>query len=77
MTNMSGEFIHLIFGVLSRRPVLTVVLVFMIAFGTVAFAVWLRTSSNSNPRRTGFPYLVWIGEDAVITKGKSTCEHCY
>jgi hypothetical protein len=64
MTNMAGEFIHLSLNALGRRPLLTAMLVFLVAFGMAAFAVWRGTSGNSNPRRTELPYLVWIRADA-------------
>jgi hypothetical protein len=80
MTNMAGEFIHLSLNTLSRRPVLTAMVVFLVAFGIAAFAVWRGASSKSNPHRTEFLYLVRTSADSAVTKGnrhaKTTLGNC-
>ena len=69
MTNLGNEFIQLALSTLSRRPVVTALVVFLVAFGMAAFAVWHGTSGNSNPQRTEFLYLVRISADVALTKG--------
>ena len=80
MTNMAGEFIQLSLNTLSRRPVLTAMVVFLVAFGIVAFVVWRAASSHSNPQRTSFPYLVRVSADFAVTIGnqhaKTTLGNC-
>jgi hypothetical protein len=80
MTITTGEFIHLSLRTLSRRPLLTAMMVFLAAFGMAAFAVWREISGNSNPQRAEFLYLVRIGAEVAVTEGnrhaKTTLGYC-
>jgi hypothetical protein len=60
MTNIAADYIHRGLGGLNRRPVLTVILLLLVVFGMAIFAVWLRTTSGPNPRRSELLYIVGI-----------------
>ena len=61
MTNIAADYIHRGLGGLNRRPVLTVIILLLVAFGMAVFAVWLGTAGGPNPQRPDLPYIVGIG----------------
>jgi len=61
MTNIAADYIHRGLSGLNRRPVLTVIILLLAAFGMAVFAVWLGTASGSNTHRSELPYIVGIG----------------
>ena len=69
MRNIAGNFIHLSF---SRRPVLTVMMVYSVGFGAAALmavvAVWRASSNCPLSHRPEQPYVV-----QVQTIGESPC----
>jgi hypothetical protein len=60
MTNIAADYIHRGLGRLNRRPVLTVIILLLVAFGMVVIAVWRGTASGPNPRRSELLYMVGI-----------------
>ena len=55
---MASDFFHLRLSSLSRRPVLTAMMVFLLGFGAAAFALWRGSTCPSNPQKSRVPYLV-------------------
>jgi hypothetical protein len=55
---MGTDFTHLGFRSLTRRPVLTAMMVYSIGLAVAGFAVWRVGSNSPNPRMCGKPYLV-------------------
>jgi hypothetical protein len=60
MSNIAADYIHRGLGGLNRRPVLTAIILLLIAFGVAVFAVWLGAASGPNPRRSELFYVVGI-----------------
>jgi hypothetical protein len=60
MTNIAADCIHRGLGRLNRRPVLTVIILLLVAFVMVVFAMWLGTASGRNPRKSDLLYVVGI-----------------
>jgi hypothetical protein len=71
MTNIAADYIHRGLGGLNRRPVLTVLIFLLVAFGVAVFAVWLGTSSGANSHKSELFYVA----GATITQHnrESTC----
>jgi hypothetical protein len=61
MTNIAADYIHRGLGGLNRRPVLTVIVLLLVASGMAVFAVWIGTASGPNTGRSELPYIVGIG----------------
>jgi hypothetical protein len=60
MTNIAADYIHRGLGGLNRRPVLTVIILLLAAFGMAVFAVWLGATRGPNPRKSELLYIVGI-----------------
>jgi hypothetical protein len=60
MTNTAADYVHRSLGGLNRRPVLTVLILLLIAFGMAVFAVWLGTASGPNSRKSELFYVAGI-----------------
>ena len=71
MTNIAADYIHRGLGGLNRRPVLTVLILLLVAFGVAVFAVWLGTAGGPNPRKSELFYVVGIG--TTEQSRESTC----
>ncbi len=57
---MASNFFHVRLSSLSRRPVLTAMMVFSVGFGIAAFALWRVSTCPSNPQKSRVPYLVQV-----------------
>ena len=60
MVNITADYIHRSLAGLRRRPVLTVTILLLIAFGMAVFAVWLSTASRLNPRKAELFYVAGV-----------------
>jgi hypothetical protein len=60
MGNIAADYIHRGLGGLNRRPVLTVMILLLAAFGIAVFAMWLGIASSPNPRKSELFYVVGI-----------------
>ncbi len=60
MSNFTADTIYRSLGGISRRPVLTVMILLLIALGMAVFGVWRGTSSGPNPRKSDLFYVVGL-----------------
>ena len=60
MTNIAADYIHRGLSGLSRRSVLTIIILLLAAFGMAVFAVWLGAARGPSPHRSELPYIVGI-----------------
>jgi hypothetical protein len=72
MKNIAVNLIDLGLGIVSRRPALTVMLVYSVAFGAAAlimtFAERRDTTCNPNPQRSDHLYMALIAPDIAVSQ---------